>query len=59
VKTFQIAGQPRFEEGALVIPDEDVRIVMEQTCTPEDIARNALIETKGDLAAAILRLSQP
>ncbi len=59
VKTFQIAGQPRFEEGDLEIPDDDVRIVMEQTCTTEDIARTALIEVKGDLAAAILRLSQP
>lgn len=59
VKTFQIGGQPRFEEGALEIPEEDVRIVMEQTGAMEDSARKALTEAKGDLAAAILRLSQP
>jgi nascent polypeptide-associated complex subunit alpha len=59
VTTFQIAGQPRFEAAAPSIPDEDVKLVMEQTGKPEDAARSALVSVKGDIAEAILKLSQP
>jgi nascent polypeptide-associated complex subunit alpha len=59
VTTFQIAGQPRFEAAAPDIPDDDVKLVMEQTNKPEVAARAALVEAKGDIAEAILKLSQP
>ncbi|MDD1653859.1 MAG: nascent polypeptide-associated complex protein [Methanomicrobiales archaeon] len=57
VTTYQITGEPRFEEGAPVIPEEDVRMVMDQTSAPEAKVRKTLAETKGDIAEAILRLS--
>jgi nascent polypeptide-associated complex subunit alpha len=59
VTTFQIAGQPRFEAAAPDIPDDDVKLVMEQANKPEVAARAALVEAKGDIAEAILKLSQP
>lgn len=57
VTTFQIAGQPRFEEAAPVIPEDDVSLVMAQTGTGREKALEALVSTKGDIAEAILRLS--
>ena len=56
VKTFQITGEPRFEPKAPPIPDEDVKLVMEQTKAPEEKVRRTLTETRGDIAEAILRL---
>jgi NACalpha-BTF3-like transcription factor len=32
---------------------------MEQTQKPEEVARAALVEAKGDIAEAILKLCQP
>ncbi|MDD1720321.1 MAG: nascent polypeptide-associated complex protein [Methanoregulaceae archaeon] len=57
VTTFQIAGQPRFEESAPQIPEDDVKLVMDQTGSTREAAAGALTETKGDIAEAILRLS--
>jgi nascent polypeptide-associated complex subunit alpha len=59
VTTFQIAGQHRFEAATPTIPDDDVKLVMEQTNRPEEAARAALVEAKGDIAEAILKLCQP
>ena len=59
VKTFQITGEPRFEEKAPAVSDEDVKLVMEQTKAPEEKVRRTLTETKGDIAEAILRLQGP
>jgi nascent polypeptide-associated complex subunit alpha len=59
VRTFQITGEPRFEAKAPAVPEEDVRLVMEQTKAPEEKVRRALAETKGDIAEAILRLQGP
>lgn len=56
VKTFQITGEPRFEPKAPPIPDEDVKLVIEQTKAPEEKVRRILAETRGDIAEAILRL---
>ncbi|NLV25813.1 MAG: nascent polypeptide-associated complex protein [Methanomicrobiales archaeon] len=55
--TWQITGEPRFEEAEAVIPDEDVTLVAEQAGVTPEAAKAALIETKGDIAEAILRLS--
>ena len=58
VTTYQITGEPRFEEAAPAVPDGDVELVMEQTKASEEKVRKTLAETKGDIAEAILRLSR-
>jgi nascent polypeptide-associated complex subunit alpha len=58
ITTYQIVGEPRFEEPAPVIPDDDVKMVAEQTGRPIEAAREALVATKGDIAEAIVKLSQ-
>jgi len=59
VTTYQISGQPHFEEAALVIPEEDIAMVAEQAQVPAEKAKEALIATKGDIAEAIVKLSSP
>jgi len=46
------------ENNVSKIPHEDIKLVMEQTKSSENEAKNALKETKGDIAAAILKLSK-
>lgn len=58
-KTYQITGKPKEKaiKSELVIPADDIELVVTQAdVTPEE-AEKALKETKGDLAEAILRLS--
>ena len=55
--TYQIVGEPRFEEAAPVIPQEDVTMVAAQANVSEEKAKEALVATKGDIAEAIMRLS--
>lgn len=57
VTTWQITGEPRFEEAEMVIPEDDVALVAEQAGVSADAAKAALVETKGDIAEAILRLA--
>ncbi len=57
MKTYQIVGTPQEIEREAKIPEEDIKLVMEQTKASESDARDALKETKGDIAAAILKLS--
>jgi nascent polypeptide-associated complex subunit alpha len=40
------------------IPEDDIKLVMEQTKSNDADAKNALIETKGDIAAAIMKLTK-
>ena len=60
-KTYQVVGSPRTAaRGApapLVIPDEDVKLVAEQSGKSPAEARKALEETKGDIAEAIVKLT--
>jgi nascent polypeptide-associated complex subunit alpha len=58
VTTYQVLGEPRFEEPALQIPEDDVKMVAEQTGKSPDAAREVLLATKGDIAEAIMRLTQ-
>jgi nascent polypeptide-associated complex subunit alpha len=58
VTTYQIQGQPRFVEAVPDIPKEDVTLVASQANVPEDKAREALAATKGDIAEAIMKLTQ-
>ena len=55
--TYQVTGQPRFEEAAPIIPDEDVTMVAAQANVSEEKARAALVATRGDIAEAIMRLA--
>jgi nascent polypeptide-associated complex subunit alpha len=58
-KIFQVTGGKMIEKAAehrLVIPDEDARLVADQTGKSLEEARKALEECEGDLAKAILLL---
>ena len=55
VKTYTIAGDSKEESG---VTQEDIDMVSEQTGASKTDAKNALIETKGDLAEAILKLKK-
>jgi len=60
-KIFQVTGEKIIEkpiEKALKIPEEDVQLVATQAGVSLDQARAALEQTKGDLAQAVLLLSQ-
>lgn len=58
VKTYQVMGTPHEVLREVSIPEEDVTLVMEQAKSNNTDARNALVETKGDIAAAIIKLSK-
>jgi len=60
-KIFQVTGEKIVEktiEKKITIPEEDVQLVAQQAKVSVDEARAALAQTKGDLAQAILLLSQ-
>jgi len=60
-KIFQVTGEKIVEkpiEKALKIPEEDVQLVATQAGVSLDQAKAALEQTKGDLAQAVLLLSQ-
>ncbi|MBP5082997.1 MAG: nascent polypeptide-associated complex protein [Methanomicrobium sp.] len=56
--TYQLSGDMRFEEAETVIPEEDVAMVAEQASVSKEAALAALKETNGDIAEAILKLSE-
>jgi nascent polypeptide-associated complex subunit alpha len=56
--TYQIIGEPRFEEVAPDIPKEDIAMVAAQTNVADEKAKEALVTTKGDIAEAIMLLSR-
>jgi nascent polypeptide-associated complex subunit alpha len=58
VTTYQIAGQPRFEESAPTIPEDDVRLVADQAGVSLEAARDALTVCRGDIAEAILKVAK-
>jgi len=58
-KIFQVIGERIVEkavEKKITIPEEDVKLVADQTGRSMEEARKALEETEGDLARAILLL---
>jgi nascent polypeptide-associated complex subunit alpha len=60
-KTFQIIGEPSIKNRGGEKEDtmnEDIKLVMEQTGKSEAEARAALTQTNGDIAEAILKLSE-
>ncbi|EHQ34651.1 nascent polypeptide-associated complex protein [Methanoplanus limicola] len=56
--TYQINGEPRFEEGEAEIPDEDIALVSEQAQVSREEAKEALKAAGGDIAEAIIKLSE-
>lgn len=59
-ETYQVTGKAQEVEieEELIIPDEDIEMVANQTGVSKDEAEQALIDTNGDLAEAILKLNQ-
>ena len=58
-KIFQVTGERITEkkiEKRVAIPEEDIRLVADQTGKSMEEAKRALEETEGDLAKAILLL---
>jgi nascent polypeptide-associated complex subunit alpha len=58
MKTYQVVGTPSEVPREMKIPEEDIKLVMEQTGSSDSDANKALLETKGDIAAAILKLGK-
>jgi len=58
-QTYQITGKVVEQkiEAELVVPEDDVELVSNQTGATKEKALQTLQETEGDLAEAILRLS--
>ncbi len=57
-KTYQITGKPRIVEKKEEVPEDDIKLVAEQTGKTKEQAKKALKETKGDIAEAILKLTK-
>jgi nascent polypeptide-associated complex subunit alpha len=55
-KTYQIAGKPVIREKGEEIPKADIDLVASQTGKTAEEAKQALKQTKGDIAEAILKL---
>jgi nascent polypeptide-associated complex subunit alpha len=64
VRSYQISGDSRERQISgeagpapeVIIPDSDVDLVMTQTGARPETARAALVESGGDIAAAIMKL---
>ena len=56
--SFQIAGEVREETRKEEIKEEDIAMVSEKTGKSVEEAENALKESGGDIAEAILKLSE-
>ena len=53
-KTFQIIGEPVEEQREGAIPEEDIKLVMDQTGASYEEAKKALEENDGEPAEAII-----
>jgi nascent polypeptide-associated complex subunit alpha len=56
-KMYQVVGTPEEKPLEKEIPESDVLLVAQQAGVPKEVAKQALLETKGDLAGAILKLT--
>jgi len=55
-RSYQVSGQEFERKLEPEISEEDVKLVAEQTGASQEAAAQALKETNGDIAAAILKL---
>ncbi len=56
-KTYQILGKPVIKDRSEDTLKDDIKLVVDQTGKSEEEARKALEDTNGDIAEAILKLS--
>ncbi len=55
---FQVSGEViEEEEGVIEVSEEDIKLIMEKTGKSRNKVMDALAETEGDIAGAILKLS--
>lgn len=56
---YQVVGEPREEalEGQVLIPDEDIEMVADRAGVSKEEAKEALEESDGELAEAIINLT--
>jgi nascent polypeptide-associated complex subunit alpha len=57
-KTYQITGNPIIRDRAEDTKEEDIKLIMDQTGKTKEEAKQALEEANGDIANAILKLTQ-
>lgn len=57
-KTYQITGKVQIKDLKEEIPQEDIDLVAEQTGKSKEEAKKALTDTKGDIAEAIMKLTE-
>ncbi len=57
-ETFQVSGEIEEVARSVTISQEDIKTVMDQAGVSSEKAKKALMDTQGDLAQAILSLSQ-
>lgn len=57
-KTYQITGNPIIKEKKEEIPQADIDLIIEQTGKSKEEAIKALEQTKGDIAEAIMLLTE-
>lgn len=57
-KSYQIIPGSEEVRAIVSIPEEDIKLVMEQTGVDYETAKKALEEANGDLAEAILKLTE-
>lgn len=55
-ESFQISGTINEREKGIEISEDDIKTVMEQADADEESAKEALKESNGDIAEAILKL---
>ena len=55
-KTFQLVGEPEIAEREDAVPEEDIKLVMEQTGASREEAERALRENDGEPAEAIIAI---
>ncbi len=57
-KSYQIVPGSEEVKAVVTIPEEDIKLVMEQAGVDYEAAKRALKEADGDLAEAILKLTE-
>ena len=58
-RSYQVSGQEFERKPEFQPSDDDVKLVMEQAGVAREAAVQALVETGGDIAEAILKLKTP
>lgn len=57
-KTYQVTGNPIIKDRKEEFKEEDIQLIIDQTGKSKEEALKALEESKGDIAEAIMKLSE-